>query len=370
MILPNHPYLQRAVVALASAALVASGLAGCATPHDGGAAWIDGIVVDTQRLARPGETGLVRVIRDGATIEGRAGMALRAGDRIATGGNAEAVIRYASGTQLFLRPASGGRIGSFSAMVGEVFAKIRGLFEVETTFVRAGAQGTAFLVRTDAGGATVVIVFDGRVRVDSTRGAWAPVTMTAGQMAVGHPRAPQPMPAGAAELQATRDWVERLERMVPPPSGASGAATAAVVAGVAVLVAAILAGRSDRRDGAPDADGGRGAPQDAPRPLAAPTGLAPGQPQSPGPRVDCRRSATLAWNAVAGAREYRVRLEALDASRVWRAVALAPAAATRIEVPAAQLGTSNRWSVQARDGDRAGPASPTLYFGCDFVYLR
>lgn len=370
MTLMHRFILRRAVVALVSVALGASGLAGCATPQRSATAWIDGIVVGGQRLARPGEAGLVRVIRDGAAIEGSARMELRHGDRIETGGNAEAVIRYASGTRLFMRPRSGGRIGSFFLDFGEVFTRIRGLFEVETTFVRAGAQGTAYLVRTGPGGSTTVIVFDGRVRVDSTRGAWAPVSIGAGQMGVGHPHAPQPMAASEAELQATRDWVERLERLVPEPAASTGAAVAAV-AGVAVLVAAILASRSGSRDGAPDSGSGRATPQDSPpRPLGAPTGSTPGQARGSGARLDCRRAVTLSWNAVAGARDYLVRLEAFDTRRAWRTVAVAPTGATRVDVPASQLGSSNRWSVQARDAARVGPASPTLYFGCDFVYLR
>jgi len=39
-------------------------------------------------------------------------------------------------------------------------------------------------------------------------------------------------------------------------------------------------------------------------------------------------------------------------------------------VASSQLGSFNRWSVQARDGNRTGPASPWFYFDCDFIYLR
>lgn len=266
-----------------------------------------------------------------------------------------------------MRPRSSGRIGSFFLDFGEIFTRIRGLFEVETTFVRAGAQGTAYLVRTGPGGTTTVIVFDGQVRIDSTRGAWTPLTIGAGQMAIGHPRPPQPLQAAEAELQATRDWVERLERLVPQRTASSGA-TAAAVAGVALLVAAILASRSDRESGSGT---DRSTPQDAPTPpLVAPTGLTPGQAQASGPRLDCRRGVTLDWNAVAGARDYLVRLEVLEAPRSWRAVSMAPTTATRLDVPSSRLAASNRWSVQARDANRIGPASSLLYFACDFVVVR
>lgn len=208
-------WLQRAVAGIASVTMAASGLAGCATAPVAYHARLDGIVVDGQRLARPGESGLVFVTRQGYAVEVRAGTELRQGDRIATGPRAEAVVRWASGSELFMRPNSSGRIGSFFDTIGEVFARIRGKFEVETTFVRAAAQGTSYLVRATAGGETTVVVFDGAVQVDSTRGAWAPVTIGAGQMAFAHPRAPQPTPASEAELRATHAWVKRLEQLVP-----------------------------------------------------------------------------------------------------------------------------------------------------------
>jgi hypothetical protein len=374
--------LRRLVAAATSAALVMSGIGGCATTpayH----ARIDGIVVDQQRLAGDYDSGLLTVTRDGSSFEGRAGMELRRGDRIATGPRAEAVIRWASGSTLYVRPASSGRIGSFFDALGEVFAKIRGRFEVETTFVRAGARGTSYLVRTAAGGETTVIVFEGSVSVDSTRGAWPTVTLGPGQMVIAHPQAPRPMSAGEAELQSTRDWVERLERQVPQQASSTSTATAVAAAGIAVAVAAILASRSGSRDSTPPpqstdpASTGRATPAGTarstpqqPKPLAAPTGLTPDRAQIGGRTHQCTGPMTFRWNAVDGARGYDVRIERLDEkTRRWQQVLTTHVAATQLVVDQQRLGTQNRWTVQARDGSRTGPASSAA-FGCQFYVLR
>jgi len=379
--------LQRAVAAVVSVALVASGLAGCATKPTG-YAWIEGIVVDGQRLAAPGDGGLLSVTRDGRIVEGRAGMELRRGDRVTTGPRAEAVIRYASGSELLMRPNSSGVIGSFLQAVNEVFARIKGRFEVETAFVRAGAKGTSFLVRTMPGGETTVIVFDGTVIVDSTQGAWAPVTIGAGQKVIAHPRPPQPTLASEAELQATREWVERLERLVPQATTASSTEAAVAAAAVAIAVGAIIASRSRSRDSAPapatppsgtertgTADGpaaGRAgtdrqkAQDAAPPPLGMPTRLTPGQPKPPTPLQNCSNGVTLTWSAVAGARSYVVQFESSDKPGQWRAGPPTATASPQTAMSASQLRSSNRWSVQAREGNRSSPASPWVYFNCNF----
>jgi hypothetical protein len=376
--------VQRLVAAATSLALILSGVSGCATKPTYHAR-IDGIVVDQQRLAGAEESGMLTVTRDGAAFVGRAGMELRRGDRIATGPRAEAVIRWASGSALYVRPASSGRIGSFFDTLGEVFAKIRGRFEVETTFVRAGAKGTSYLVRAAAGGETTVIVFEGSVSVDSTRGAWPPVTLGAGQMVIAHPQVPRRMSASEAELQSTRDWVERLERQVPQQTSSTSTETAVAAAGIAIAVAAILASRSRSRDSAPPpqttdpASSGRTTPagtdrgatqQPQPKPLAAPTGLTPDRAQIGGRTHQCTGPMTFRWNAVDGARGYDVRVERLDEkTRRWQQVMSTNVTATQLVVDQNRLGTQNRWTVQARDGSRTGPGA-SAGFGCQFYVLR
>jgi len=380
MTLLNCRLFQRLVAGCVSLALVISGLAGCATGPSGHAQ-IVGIVVDQQRPAGSGDSGLVTVVRNNAAMEGRAGMELQRGDRVSTGPRAEVVIRWSSGSVLYVRPGSSGRIGSFFDTLGEVFAKIRGKFEVETTFVRAGARGTSFLVRTAPDGETTVIVFEGAVQIDSTRNAWAPVKLGAGQMVLAHPRAPQPFAAPEAELKSTSDWVDRLDRQVTQ-TGTSSSTGAAVAAGVAAAaVIAILASRSRSRDSAPPPQpaeptgrtppagtGGTTAPP--PKPLTAPTGLTPDRAQVGGGTHQCTAPITLRWNAVEGARSYAVRIESQDEkTKRWQPVANTTVVATQLVVDQRRLTTANRWTVQARDGDRSGPVASAA-FGCQFYVLR
>jgi ferric-dicitrate binding protein FerR (iron transport regulator) len=210
-------------------------------------------------------------------------MDLRPGDRIDTGPRADAVIRYASGTEVLMRPNSGGRIGSLTEVIGEVFVKVKGFFSVDTTFVKAGARGTAYLVRTYAGGTTSVVVIEGVVDVGSTTGAWPTVPLGAGTMTLAHPRAPQPVPANVDDLARTRDWVERVERLVPPPSGVSRS-TLIAIGFAAAIAAAILLSRNKGSDhGDPPATSstpaGTGTRDTRPPPPAPPQPYPPREPR-------------------------------------------------------------------------------------------
>jgi hypothetical protein len=340
---------------------------------------LDGIVVDGVRLASAREGGWVVVVRDGVRQEAHAGMSLHVGDRVETGPRADAVLRYPTGTEVIMRPQSGGRIGSLTDVIGEVFVKVRGLFSVDTTFVRAGARGTSYLVRSFPGGATSIVVFEGAVEVDSTTGAWAPVILGPGTMALAHPRAPQPMAASTEELARTRDWVEHVASLEPQPG--SGVSRTGVVAGVAIAaaLAAILASRSHESgprppDHAHDTPPPRDTPPaptpPPPRPLEPPHAIEPGTAQAPGPQLDCRRGVMLRWSAVAGARDYVVAFEAQPERRGWTALRVAPTAATQARVsPEQGLAYANRWSVRAR-GASDGPPSQTFHFQCDFTGVR
>lgn len=252
------------------------------TPYAGaGAARLDGIVVDGTRRAGEREAGLAVVVRKGVREEAYAGMTLQPGDRIDTGPRADAVLRYTSGTELVLRPNSGGRIGSLSDFVGEVFVKVKGFFSVDTTFVKAGARGTAYLVRTHAGGATSVVVVEGIVDVGSTTGAWQTVPLSAGTMALAHPRGPQPMPADVDDLARTRDWVERVERLVPPPGGVSRSALIAIGFAAAIAAAVLLSRNkgSDRGDPAATSSTPAGTGTRETRPPRPPPAYPPREPR-------------------------------------------------------------------------------------------
>ena len=236
--------LQRLIASLLIASMLLPTIVGCAAPPTPATVQLAGIVVDETHVASADEVGLVRVWRRGSPISAHVGMTLAVGDRIETPGNAEAVIRWPSGSEIFMRPNSAGTIGSFTAMVGEVFARIKGVFAVETTFVTAAARGTAYLVRTARDGATTVIVVEGEVIVDSPTAAWRSVRMGPGTQAQAHPQAPVPVPASVDELRRTQAWVGRLEKQVPAPKGGLSKTGAAALA-IGAIIGVILGSQRD-----------------------------------------------------------------------------------------------------------------------------
>ena len=244
----NRIVTSRAVRAVVTGLLtLAFALAGggCATPAAGPAAYatLEAVVIDAQRPARPDELSQVRVWRGTTLVATQPRMALQPGDLVQTGPNAYAVLHYEK-AEVLMRPSSQGRVGSLTDVIGEVFAKIRGAFAVETSFVRAGANGTAYLVRGAADGSAVVTVFDGAVTLSSRTGAWAPQSLATGMTALCTARfAPQVRAASVQELQQTHDWVDRIEKLAPQRRSYG---TAAAVAGVGILLGAILLSRGGR----------------------------------------------------------------------------------------------------------------------------
>ena len=209
------------------------------SPEPGAYATLAAVIVDAQRLARGDEwPSQVRVWRGNAPLAVQPKMALQPGDLVRTGPGAHAVL-YFQNAEVLMRPNSQGRVGSLTDVIGEVFAKIRGAFSVETTFVRAGARGTAYLVRGTDDGAAVVTVFDGTVTLSSRVGAWAPYELPTGATAYCPPRAGavQARQATPGELGQTRDWVEKIEKLVAPRTSYG---KVAAVAGIAVLLGIIL----------------------------------------------------------------------------------------------------------------------------------
>jgi hypothetical protein len=331
--------------------IVALLAAGCAsTPARPREITLAGIVVDGERVARPEESpALAQVNRNGSWIETRPGMVLREGDWISTGPSAFALIRYPSGSEIYMRSNTRGRIGSFSEVVGEVFAKVRGIFAVQTTFVKAGAEGTAYSVRATQAGDYAVVVLDGTVRLSSLNNAWPSVALGAGSMAAGRPQVPpRPMSVSAAEAARSHAWVERVEKLLPPPSRTS-ASDAGKILAVAGLIAIIAASQSGSDE------------------LSAPTELS-ARAASGEPLTASCAGGVLAWKPVNGARDYLVTLEPVPVPSVRKSPT--PAAATtltatapRVSLPAALYG-SYLWHVVARNGGKSSPASETARFAC------
>ena len=261
--------LRAAVAWLVAVSLALSGCAappsspGSSSPGPGAYATLAAVVVDTQRLARGDEwASQVRVWRGNAPLAVQPRMALQPGDLVQTGPGAHAVL-YFQNAEVLMRPSSQGRIGSLTDMIGEVFVKIRGAFSVETRFVRAGARGTAYLVRGLNDGAAEVTVFDGTVTLSSRVGAWAPYELPTGATAYCPPRAGavQARQATPGELEQTRSWVEKIEKLVAPRTNYG---KVAAVAGIAVLLGIILSNQGRGGGDRPSSEGsgvgrGRGA---------------------------------------------------------------------------------------------------------------
>ena len=274
-----HPF-HRFVAWLVVAALLLPTLNACVTTNPP-ALRIDGVVVDGERRTPEQEGGWVRVVRNGITYDGYAGMELQNDDRVETTARAEAVIRWPNGNEVLMRPNSGGRIGSFKDIVGEVFVKVKGIFSADTTFVRAGAQGTQYLVRAMPNGTTYVLVFEGTVSIDSTRNSWATVLLRPGDATLAYPRPPEPYRASPEELRHTQEWVERLERMVPVQTSLSP--TGVVIGiGIAAAVAAILTGGGGGGGSRPQPSNSDRAPAPGvPSTPATPTGVVPSSRPAP-----------------------------------------------------------------------------------------
>ena len=409
-------WMRQPVLGLLLVALLLPTLVGCASkPARPAAPVLAAIVVDGTRLAAPGEPGLVSVWRDGRRLEGTAGMALRTGDRIDTGPAATAVLHWPDGNALYVRPNSSGVMGSFTKAIGVMFAKVRSAFAVETQYVRAGTLSTQYLVRTGAGGATTVLVLEGRVQVSSLFGAWAPVVVETGTGVVAHPQAPQALRGSAEEIARTRDWVQQVERLVPEPaptrtgsSTSSSTGKALAIGAAAVAAALILASRDrDKPATAPAASGTAATPpvqgtSGADRPagsgaqsgtgtgraalpagqvaratpptraalLMAPTGTRPGTAdERNAPALVCHDALQLDWSPVAGARDYLAVVELRNARGAWVGIGQTSNASTRAGTPA-RLDGLLRWRVQARQGDAAGPFSPWLHISCAQSRLR
>jgi hypothetical protein len=379
----NRPsWLQRAMTWLV---IVTLALAGCASPPPRAPvvqppvaaaddyATITGVAIDGRAAAAP-DADAARVWRGNAYLPARAGFELQPGDVLQTGARGELVVAYRNGSVLYMHHLSRGRVGSLLGVVGRVFVKVKGFFEVETTFVKAGARGTAFEVATAPDGSARVLVVDGAVEVASTRGLWRPVRIGAGSRGVAQMHsAPQPISASRSELQAVEQWVDRLERL-PTRADGGGNRTRNTVVG-AVAIAALLALLASRegggRDGAAGGDrrdepAGRTPdptpPPPSPPALAAPTGLIPGSrtPQRPQVMPDCR-NLRLRWDAVGGARDYAYVVEQRG-NTGWQARVRDTSMSTSATVA---LGSGeHRWSVAARSGNTVGPSSAPLYLHC------
>jgi FecR protein len=210
--------------------IVAVALSGCATPPGdkpvagkNDYATVTGVAMDNRAAASPDPT-VAALWRDNAWIAIKPGQALQRGDVVQTGPRGALVIAYGNGSVLYVGAGSRGRIGSFTELVGRVFVKVKGLFEVETTFVKAGAKGTAYEVVSTADGGARVTVVEGVVELSSRSAAWPAVALGAGTRATAYPQAPVPSRSSRGSIRSnscrcTQAPARTSRRSLPwPPS--------------------------------------------------------------------------------------------------------------------------------------------------------
>jgi hypothetical protein len=321
------PFARFAALTLAVALTLAAalGASGCATTY------LRAVVVDGSRRAEPTELSEVRVERAGAPLETRVGMTLQPGDRITTGEHAHVVVRFAPRGEVYLRPRTTARIGSLLDFIGEAFAKVQGVFAIETDLVNASVEGTQFLVRTGKGGKTTVLVFEGVVNVSSRQQSWAPVSIQAGSRGEFTSQAARAGQISRKEGSATLDWVRQIEQVanaVDPQDQAIADALSHALA-------------------------------------SAPANGSPGGGSLDASFVADCSSLTASWSPVDGAFGYDLALER-RAGEAWQERSEHSTAEPRFGLGnLLQAGSTYRWEVRARyDRDVRGKFSKPLYLTC------
>lgn len=191
-------------------------LSGCATVS------FDGAV---KRGAFVGETELksIEILRQGTPISVRQHLPLEPGDRIRTDSESTAIISYASGTVVYVRPNSVVRIGSIFVEIGEIFIRAKGFFQVDTEFVTAGVEGTEYVVRVGPQQRVGVIVLSGRVACTSKANRWPTFTLGPYEKAkFERDGPPERSRADEGEIDEIRRWVAEVEQAKKPEAREGG----------------------------------------------------------------------------------------------------------------------------------------------------
>ena len=229
-----------------AAVVVCFVLAGCATT-------LSGIIKDGKSV----DAGEAEVAVNQKRVTGRLPVALDKGDEVATDSGSTAIIRFASGDEVFLRPNSTIRISSIECSKAcELFVKIKSAvrdakdtFRVSTEYVTAGAAGTAFYLKYEPGRDTTVITTEGRVSLRPKAGKWESVVLEAGQRGVVNDISPpQVGKATKPELENLKKWVEEAERLAPKWGLTTGQILGTAAAAAAAIGAIILVSDDDDDD--------------------------------------------------------------------------------------------------------------------------
>jgi FecR protein len=161
----------------------------------------------------------VAIYREGRGLVADVPQFLQRGDEIETSVDVVAVIRYPAGN-VYIAAATRARIGSLDVLFGKVFARVRGLFSVESQNVVAGVEGTEFAFEVAGDGTVHVTVLDGAVRCSSRTLNWNAVHLARDQAfaATDSTRDPRVAQADPVELAQLRSWVRRVDDAIALPT--------------------------------------------------------------------------------------------------------------------------------------------------------
>lgn len=162
--------------------------------------------------------GEIQVIRKGIRLDVKPNMILKTNDRIRTGSDIAAVIRFPNGSQLYVRSNGDIKIGSVFAFVGELFIRVKGAFQVDTEFVTAGAEGTEWVMQVASNGDIRCTVLEGRVRVASTENLLESTLVIADRQYLMHHKLYVKMQlAPKEELNQMKRWINQIDRLTRDP---------------------------------------------------------------------------------------------------------------------------------------------------------
>ena len=168
------------------------------------------------RLAvTPSEIQDTWVVRRGTRLNTILDMPLEIDDEVWTGPNSTAVIRFLSGSMVYLRPSSHIRIGSIFMFIGELFVRVKGVFQVDTEFVTAGSEGTEWVMKVLANVDSRCIVLQGRINMESKGQRWKPALVGANEQFTWRGQDYRKLgPASLEDLNKIRQWVSQIDQIV------------------------------------------------------------------------------------------------------------------------------------------------------------
>ena len=177
------------------------------------------VLVDN-RQAEPGEYHQVQIIKKGKSLATKPGMDLSKDSVVETDGQTWAIIEFAPGTRVFLKPNTRVRIASLTVIYGEIVAvidKLRDFFKVKTENLEAGPKSTVFTVSKEPNGPSVVSVIRGVVQLTSPAQAWPAVTIKQYQRATTRPGVhPRIGRMDSKTFNQIIDWTNRVENAANP----------------------------------------------------------------------------------------------------------------------------------------------------------